>query len=85
MFEAVIADGVNAAVLCVGSQVRDGDLGASSADEGLELGLVKHAQPGKGNDSTEATEESRCLESRLRLQAVSGDVGYVDEAVLVGD
>lgn len=42
VFDAVVADGVEAAVLGVGAEVGDGDLGAGAADKGLELGLVEH-------------------------------------------
>lgn len=78
MFGTVISNGIETSVLCIGSEIRDRDLGASATNKGLQLRLVEHAQPGGGDDGAEATEESRGLEMWLDLEAMTSHVGDVD-------
>ena len=58
MLSPVIANGIETSVLRIGSEIRDGDLGAGATNKGLQLGLIEHAEPGGGDDGAEATEES---------------------------
>lgn len=50
MLLVVIANGVEAAVEGVVSKVRDIDLGGVPSNEGLQLSLVKHGEPRRGDD-----------------------------------
>ncbi len=85
MFDTVISNSIETSVLCIGSEIRNGYFGASAPNEGLQLRLVKHAEPGGGDDGAEAFEEREGLEMRLYLEAMTGHVGDVDKAILISD
>ncbi len=85
MLLPVVPDSVNAAVLSIGSKIRDRDLGARTSDECLQFRLIEHAEPRRGNDRAETAEECGGLEVGLALKAVAGYIGDVDEAVFVCD
>ena len=85
VLEPVGADGVEAAVLGVFAQIGKVDLGAVAADEGLEFALVKHGEPGRGDDGAQAFEKSVGLLPRLKLQAMTGEARDVDETICICD
>lgn len=85
MFPSVVTDGVNAAINGVGAEISHGNCTGGTTHECLKFGLVKHGEPGRLDDGSEAAQESICLEGRLVLQTVSGHVGDVDETIGVCD
>lgn len=85
MLQPIVANGIDAAVLRVPTQIYNVDFGAIAANEGLKFVLVEHGEPRRGYDFAEALHESVCLLPGLDLQAVTGEIRDVDEAVCVCD
>lgn len=65
MFDAIVANDVEAAVLGVAVEVGYVDGGGGAGDERLQFVLIEHAEPGRSDDLAEAFEEGRGLLERL--------------------
>ncbi len=74
VLQPVVANGVDAAVLRVLTQVCNIDFGAVAANKGLKFVLVEHGEPGGGDYFAEALHESVCLLPGLDLQAMTGEI-----------
>jgi hypothetical protein len=85
MVETVIATLINSTVDSVAAKVIEIDRRGSPADESLQLTVIEHAEPGGIYHSRKSTEEGICLNVRLVLKAMTGNVRYVHQTVLIGD
>jgi len=78
MFLPIIADLISSAVKSVAPEVFDVNGGRCSGNQGLEFGVVEHAEPRRLYHGGEAAEEGGGLEVGLALQTVASHVRYVD-------
>lgn len=85
MLLIVITDRIYTPILRVPSEVLHVDVARFTTYQGLQLGLVEHGQPSRLDYLAQSLEKCVGLQSRLNLQAVSGNVGYVHQAILVSD
>ena len=85
MFQPVVADRINTAILRILPQIREVDLGAVAPYKCLQFILVEHGKPGLADNPAKPLQEGVCLLPRLDLQAVARKILDVDEAVCVCD
>lgn len=80
----IVANGIDPAVNGITTQVGHVDFGGVPAHQGLQLALIEHGEPRRGDDGAETTEERRRLELRLNLEPIARDIRDVHQPVLVG-
>lgn len=84
MLLIVVANGIDPAVKGVTTQVGHVDFGGVPAHKGLQLGLIEHGEPRRGDDGAQTTEKRRRLELGLNLEPIACDIRDVHKPVLVG-